>query len=309
MTTGAPLTANMELSNVAKLSDLLTLIGSFVSGVAIVFGMVLYAHMRHLHSRINHVFIFGVLGADLLSSLTYFCSIFFVSADTRLTSSAYCDIVGFLLQVYSFCEPAMTALFWFLLFWLMYVGVWGIQSEKIVAAVISILVCGLGSAVIGLDMQMYETTSNAWCWVRNGDDWFRIVFCWALMAVSWLLMCLTLMKGVLSSMVNDYEKRLLLRRGTMALAWFVINAVDVAARVWPSDEMTIAQAALDPLSGAANVLAFLYSEKMLTIHALGLPPDADPPRGFTAVMKDVPFKANRLQKETSFLVAHHEVLL
>jgi hypothetical protein len=300
---------NLELTDMAKLSDLVTLIGSFVSGVSIVFAMVLYGHMSHLHSRSNLIFIAGVLGADLLAALTYFSCIFFVPVPTRLSSSAYCEVCGFLMQIYSFCEPAMTALFWLSLFWLMFVGVRGLRSDVVAAVTLSIAVCGVGSSIVALDMNMFERTDNAWCWIRGADDWFRVVFCWMLIAVALLLMALTLMKGLLSSLVNDYEKRLLLRRGTLALAYFVINGVDIAARIWPSDVMTILQAALDPLSGAANVLAFLYSEKMLTIHALGLPPNADPPRGFTAVMKDVPYKANRLQKETSFLLTHNDVAL
>lgn len=43
-------------------------------------------------------------------------------------------------------------------------------------------------------------------------------------------------------------------------------------------------------NGMANVMAFLYSERMFTIRALGLPPGASPPYGFSAVLQDIPPK-------------------
>jgi hypothetical protein len=310
-TTFLPSPASLELNDLEKLSDLLTIICSFISSVAIVFAMVLYGHMPHLHSRNNLVFIGGVLGADLLGSVTYFTCVFFVDVPTRLTSAAYCTGCGFMIQLYSFCEPAMAALFWLSLFWRMFIDVRGMRIHVLAYTTAAIVTVGLASGILAVEMDMLVRSDSPWCWVAGAKSllWFRLSFCWIWIALASCLMLATLLKCLLSSEVSPYEKRLLLRRGTLAVAYLVINATDVASRLFPSDGLTVLVSALDPLSGVVNVVAFLFSEKMLTIHALGLPPTADPPRGFTAVMHDLPFKTNRLQKETSFLLTHNTVAL
>lgn len=276
-----------------KLEDLFTLVGSAISIVAILFTLVMYLHYKHLHSPANHLFM-TVLLVDLFAALSYFSCVFFATEEQR-RSQLHCNACGFLEQVYSMAEPCLMTVFWFNIYLLcngyrMSATCCGRRRALQPMIVATVLAVSVGTATVALANDMFESDGQAWCWISSDHTWFRVAFCWAWVVIGFVVMLVALVRPLCSSNLLDQQKKLLLRRGLLVLAWFLINIVNIISRYLGDEVWLSFQALVNPLTGCLNVLAFLYSERMLTIRALGLPPGAQPNYGFTAAMQFIPDK-------------------
>lgn len=324
-TTISPLVLDCSTDVTQGVTDLLTLCGSGMSGVSIIFAMVLYAHYRHLHSIANHIFVWGVLGIELVAAANYFFCIFtrtepptqicryvgggdgsnhstvFPNGTSPTTTGTVvvlwfdkqrCETCGFIDQVYSFVEPCMITLFWFHIFCLvqriplcLFQGNLPIATSMMVIAVV-----GIVSASVAVGSGWLVQENQAWCWVSEQMLWFRIAFCWVWSATSAFAMFIALGPTLWNESLNATQKHLMRRRALLAVAFLFVTFVNVASRALKGNGWAVAQALFEPASGLVNVLAFLYSERMMTLRALGLPPGQEPPYGFTAAMKYVAIK-------------------
>ena len=292
--TGPTAASDLDIAD-QKIADLLTLIGSAGSFVAIIFTLVLYGHYGHLHSLANHLFVWGVLGIDLFAAVMYFVCIFFVEdQETGTFTQSQCQGCGFLEQVHSMAEPMFSFLFWAQIFCLINrVDAYFFRSGRNLAITCgTVMLFSIFSASYVLFEGWYQQEKQAWCWIRKDKFALRVLFCWLWLCLSFAAMTVALVIPLCSDRLNAMQRRLLVRRGSLAVVWFAVNGLNLLARYFESDSLAILQAAFEPANGVGNVIAFLYSERMMTIRALGLAPDAEPRYGFTAAMRYIPDKVN-----------------
>lgn len=292
-TTFAP--GSMYDIEIAKFNDLLTLIGSALSGVAIVFTIILYGHYRHLHSMANHMFIFGILVVNLVAAMNYFLCIF--TTDERTTTAAFfspdrCNACGFTEQIHSFAEPFLSTLFWVQIYCVIHkIDVVLFRSTRtVVLTILATWLVGIGTAALALAEGWYSQSFQAWCWIHADITWFKVAFCWMWVATTSVAMVLALANPLCSDTLNATQKRLVGRRAVLGLCWVLVNSIDICARFLRDDAASVVQAICEPMLGLLNVMAFLYSERMMTLRALGLPPGGEPTYGFTAAMRYIPEK-------------------
>ena len=329
-TTLAPTSTQLVDCNtdvIQGVTDLLTLCGSALSGISIIFTMVLYAHYRHLHSIANHIFVWGVLGIELVAATNYFFCIFtrtesptqichqipapgngtiangtttttIAPSTTSPSSSSVvvlwfdqsrCETCGFVDQMYSFIEPCMITLFWFQIYCLVQrIPLFLFRGKlPLIASMGTITAVGVVSASLALGNGWLVQEDQAWCWVSEHKLWFRIAFCWFWSALSAVTMVIALGPTLCNDSLNATQKELMRRRALLAGAFLFVVLINIGSRAVQGQGWSIVQALFEPASGLVNVLAFLYSERMMTLRALGLPPGQEPPYGFTAAMKYV----------------------
>lgn len=296
---------------ITNINDLLTLIGSGITMGAVVFAVILYGHYRHLHSIGNHLFMFGILAMNFVASANYFLCIFTMDTTTLETqrfSRTRCDICGFVEQIHSFVEPFLSTMFWIQI--LCTVHKWDcplFRSPRHIALLVAASwFVGIVTASAALipwdgDGSWYRQGLQAWCWLRDDAEllWFRISFCWLWVATAALALASAMGRPLASDTLNTTQKHLLRRRALLGVVWLFVTALDINARFLSDAPASIVQAAAEPLKGTLNVVAFLYSERMMTFRALGLPPGGEPPYGFTAAMKYIPEKLAAVYSDES----------
>lgn len=288
-----------------RVDELMTLLGSGISSVAVIFTMILYGHYKHLHSPANTLFIVGILGVTLCADVNYFMCIFTrdESNNRHDFSPARCQACGFMEQIHSFVEPFLSTVFWIQIYCMVHkidVICFRGKSEVILTIVFAWLL-GAGSAVGALVMDWYRQDNQAWCWIASDVMWFKLVFCWLWVGSSFFCMCVALANPLCSDTLNTIQKRLLWRRAILGCLWAVVCTIDICARFLQDDQASIVQATCEPILGLLNVLAFLYSERMFTFRALTLPPGGEPTYGFTAAMRYIPDKIS--EGESFILIA------
>lgn len=301
-TTPSPLGIN---DATVRIDDLMTLLGSGVSSVAVVFTMILYGHYKHLHSPANTLFIVGILGVTLCADINYFLCIFTMTDSTgqHVFSQARCDACGFMEQIHSFVEPFLSTVFWIQIYCMIHkINVVCFRGKReVMWTIFFSWVLGAASAAGALVMDWYRQESQAWCWIASDVMWFKLVFCWFWVGGSFACMCLALANPLCSDTLNTIQKRLLWRRAILGCLWAVVCAIDICARFLQDDQASIVQATCEPILGLLNVLAFLYSERMFSCSALSLPPGGEPTYGFTAAMRYIPDKIS--EGEQSILIS------
>lgn len=288
-----------------RIDDLMTLLGSGLSAVAIVFTMILYGHYKHLHSPANTLFIFGILGVTLCAAVNYFMCIFTMSDPNEPFSRQRCNACGFMEQIHSFVEPFLSTVFWVQIYCMLHkIDFICFRGKREILATIGVAwVLGAASATAALANDWYRQDNQVWCWIANEAElmWFKLTFCWIWVGGTFASMCLALANPLFSDTLNEIQKRLLWRRAILGCVWVVVCAVDICARFLRDEQASIIQATCEPLLGLLNVLAFLYSERMITFRALGLPPGGEPTYGFTAALRYIPDKI--MADEQSILIS------
>lgn len=174
-----------------------------------------------------------------------------------------------------------------------------------------LLALGMGiiAASISIGTDGIRQYRQAWC--HGGETWYVATFRFLPVAASLVPMLMTVVPPLLSGRVNEDQKNLMVRRMVGHLVWAIMITYASTGTMFKDSHFgKLEQAVLEPLSAVALALGFLISERMLTFRALGLPPGADPPYGFTNAMHYIPDKLSyddtaSLLRDTTL---HHNIV-
>ena len=291
--------------------DLVALISSATASGALIFTLVLYAHYFHLHTYTNHIFVIISLGSAFLFANSIFWNIFVFPDDAARYSTAHCRWAGFANEVVTVCMLWGVVASWLGLAahlhrWrrLIIFRVRGVVFTGLIA-----LLAGVVAASIAVGVDGVGQYKQAWC--RGANAWYVAIFHLLPTALSVVPMLMVVIPPLRSERVNADQKRLVLRRAIGHAVWVAVIAYSSLGTLYESSHFgKIEQAALGPLSGVVLAFSFLISERMLTFRALGLPPGADPPSGFTNAMHYIPDKLS-YDDTTSLLrdtTLHHNIV-
>ena len=284
---------------VAYTQNLLVVATSFLSMSGCLFCFILVAHTPQLRNTGNYLFL-TVLAMNLFNAIEYFNCVLFVEVKNR-DDKLNCDSCGFLEQVFSFCEPCLNALFWIHMMMECNGVSHRFRRRFGMIFVVLVLIVGIGSATWALLDNMYSSDGQSWCWVSERHTWFRISFCWAWVGVTVFVMLVAITQTLIKSRNAKFFRRFLLRRGALVVTWALINGINVVARYVVLDWLLVVQAGINPLTGVANVLSFLWSEDHLNWYAISRSPCEECPQGFSAALKLLNREAyNTSQGEAEF---------
>lgn len=273
-----------------SVDDLIALISSAISCIVMVFTLVLYAHYFHLHTYNNHIFVVVSLCLSFVVSANIFVNIFAFPEEGKRYSNSHCEVSGFIHEAASVGMLCSVSLGW--LGYAADVHRWRrLVIARPIGVIITLLISvgfGVGAASVALGTDIISFYNQSWC--HGGHRWYTLSFQTTPVVLSIVPMLVTVIPPFTSQRVNSEQKGLLVRRVVCHLAWVALEILNAIATDVNGEMAKDMQALLEPMCGVAIAIGFLVSEKMLTFRALGLPPGADPPYGFTNAMHYIPDK-------------------